>query len=164
MSDIREDSKSASLTFLGAAGTVTGSRFLLSLRNRKYLIDCGLFQGHRALEEQNWVPFPVAADQIDGILITHTHVDHTGFLPRLVREGFVGPIYATQATCELLKIVLPDSGHLQEQEAEFANKKGYSHHKPALPLYTVTDAEETLNKLRPVFFHQTLRLNGLSAT
>lgn len=84
-----------SLTFLGAAGTVTGSRFLISLKNRKYLVDCGLFQGHRALEEKNWTPLPIEIDQINGILLTHTHVDHTGFLLRLVRDGYQGPIYAT---------------------------------------------------------------------
>jgi metallo-beta-lactamase family protein len=152
-----------SLTFLGAAGTVTGSRFLISLRNQKYLVDCGLFQGHRTLEEMNWAPFPIDADQIDGILLTHTHVDHTGFLPRLVRDGYQGPIFATESTCALLNLVLPDSGHLQEQEAVYANKKGYSRYKPALPLYTVANAEATLKKLRPLQFHDPLALDECKA-
>jgi metallo-beta-lactamase family protein len=158
-----ENPKENSLTFLGATGTVTGSRFLIGINHRKYLVDCGLFQGHRSLEEKNWVPFPIDADKIDGILITHTHVDHTGFLPRLVREGFQGPIYTTASTSSLMQIVLPDSGHLQEQEAEFANKKGYSHYKPALPLYTVVNAEATLKKLRPLQFHEPLALDECKA-
>jgi metallo-beta-lactamase family protein len=158
------DPSDMSLTFLGAAGTVTGSRFLISLKNRKYLVDCGLFQGHRTLEEKNWIPFPIETDQINGVLLTHTHIDHTGFLPRLVRDGYQGPIYATESTCALLSLVLPDSGHLQEQEAEYANKKGYSRHKPALPLYTLRDAEDTLRNLNPQTFHQSLFLDGCSAT
>jgi metallo-beta-lactamase family protein len=153
----------ANLTFLGAAGTVTGSRFLISLRNRKYLVDCGLFQGHRSLEERNWNPFPVDADQINGILLTHIHVDHTGFLPRLVRDGYQGPIFTTESTCALVNLVLLDSGHLQEQEAEYANKKGYSRHKPALPLYTLRDAENTLKFLNPQAFHKSLLLDQCSA-
>ncbi len=154
----------SSLIFLGATGTVTGSRFLVNINERKYLVDCGLFQGNRSLEERNWIPFLIPVDQIDGILITHTHVDHTGFLPRVVREGYRGPIFATSSTIELMKIVLPDSGHLQEQEAEYANKKGYSRYKPALPLYTVADAENTLKSLRPIEFDKPLSLEGCSAT
>jgi metallo-beta-lactamase family protein len=165
MSKTHENMKTSdvSLTFLGAAGTVTGSRFLVSLKNRKYLVDCGLFQGHRALEEKNWTPFPIEADQINAILLTHTHVDHSGFLPRLVRDGYRGPIFATESTCALLNLVLPDSGHLQEQEAIYANKKGYSRHKPALPLYTIRDAEDTLKILKPHAFHQSLLLECCSA-
>ncbi len=158
------DSPDLGLTFLGATGTVTGSRFLINAQHRKYLVDCGLFQGHRDLEEKNWIPFPVPVNQIDGILITHTHIDHTGFLPRLVHEGYQGQIFTTSSTVELMKIVLPDSGHLQEQEAEYANKKGYSHYKPALPLYTIRDAEETLKLLKPLQFHSTLSLDGCKAT
>ncbi len=158
------DNPEPSLAFLGATGTVTGSRFLISTNGRKYLVDCGLFQGHRSLEERNWDPFHVSVNQIDGILITHTHVDHTGYLPRLVREGYRGPIFATSSTIELMKIVLPDSGHLQEQEAEYANKKGYSRFKPALPLYTVADVGATLRLLRPLQFHSPLFLEGLKAT
>jgi metallo-beta-lactamase family protein len=152
------------LTFLGAAGTVTGSRFLVRMRNYNYLIDCGLFQGHRKVEEQNWTPFPVPPDKIEGILLTHTHVDHSGFLPRLSRDGYQGPIFATQSTCALLQIVLPDSAHLQEQEAAYANKKGYSRHKPALPLYTIGDAQAALTKLKSVRFHEPLPLDGCSVT
>jgi metallo-beta-lactamase family protein len=152
------------IQFLGAAGTVTGSRHLLETAGRRYLIDCGLFQGSHTLEEQNWAQFPILPDQIDAVLLTHTHVDHTGFLPRLVCEGFRGPVYATEATCALLKIVLPDSAHLQEQEAIYANKKGYSRHKPALPLYTIADAEQVLNMLQPIAFHLPLNLDGISVT
>lgn len=153
---------SAHLSFLGAAGTVTGSRFLLEVKNRQYLIDCGLFQGGRSEKALNWEPFPVAPDRIDAVLLTHAHIDHVGYLPRLVRQGFRGPVYATQATEALLQIVLPDSAHLQEQDAIYANKKGYSRHKPALPLYTAADAEETLKLIQGVPFDRALALDGLN--
>lgn len=155
---------SAELTFLGAAGTVTGSRFLLQVDKRHYLVDCGLFQGGRRLKRMNWEPFPLPPEQVDAILLTHAHIDHTGYLPRLVHQGFRGPIYATEATCALAKIMLPDSAYLQEQDAAYANKKGYSRHKPALPLYTVADAERALERLHPVPFHQPLAVDGLTAT
>ncbi len=111
---------SAKLTFLGAAGTVTGSRFLLQVNNRHYLVDCGLFQGGRRLKRMNWDPFPLPPEQVDAILLTHAHIDHTGYLPRLVRQGFRGSIYATEATCALAQIMLPDSAYLQEQDAAYA--------------------------------------------
>ncbi|MFQ5343904.1 MAG: MBL fold metallo-hydrolase, partial [Anaerolineae bacterium] len=152
------------LSFLGAAGTVTGSRFLLRAGSRSYLVDCGLFQGGRRLKTMNWDPFPLPPEQVEAILLTHAHIDHTGYLPRLVRQGFRGPIYATEATCALAEIMLPDSAYLQEQDAAYANKKGYSRHKPALPLYTIPDAERTLELLRPVPFDQPLALDGLTAT
>lgn len=152
------------LSFLGAAWTVTGSRFLLEASRRRYLIDCGLFQGGRSERELNWRPFPVAADRIDAILLTHAHIDHVGYLPRLVREGFRGPVYATQATQALLQIVLPDSAHLQEQDAAYANKKGYSRHKPALPLYTASDATEALQLIQGVPFGSPLALDGIQVT
>ncbi|MDX2110729.1 MAG: MBL fold metallo-hydrolase [Verrucomicrobiota bacterium] len=142
----------AKLTFLGAAGTVTGSRHFLELNGRKLLIDCGLFQGKKAIRQKNWEPFPIAPSTIDSILLTHAHIDHTGFLPRLVREGFGGKIISTHATADLCKYLLPDTGHLQEEEAKYANKKGTSKHTPALPLFTVQDAEKTLTHFSPVEF------------
>src|SRR3990172_6848571 len=129
------------LTFLGAAGTVTGSRFLLSIGRRSTLIDCGLFQGGRERGALNWLPFAPPLDELDGILLTHAHIDHVGYLPRLVASGFRRPVYATEATCALLKLVLPDSARLQEQDAAYANKSGFSRHRPALPLYTSADAQ-----------------------
>ncbi len=152
------------LSFLGAAGTVTGSRYLLEVNNRQYLVDCGLFQGGRSEKALNWEPFPVPPDRIDAVLLTHAHIDYVGYLPRLVRQGFHGPIYATEASHALLDIVLPDSAHLQEQDALYANKKGYSRHKPALPLYTSGDAEATLKLIRGVRFDQPLTLDGVTVT
>ncbi|GBC92726.1 Ribonuclease [bacterium HR15] len=151
------------LTFLGAAGTVTGSKYLLEVDHTRYLIDCGLFQGEREWKERNWEPFPVEPASIDAVLLTHAHLDHTGYLPRLAQQGFAGPIYATEATCALLKILLLDAAHLHEQDAEYANRKGYSRHQPALPLYTVEDAEATLALLKPVDFHTMLELGGIRA-
>ncbi|HRQ41583.1 MAG TPA: MBL fold metallo-hydrolase [Chloroflexota bacterium] len=152
------------LQFLGAAGTVTGSRFMLRLNGRYILIDCGLFQGGRQNKEANWQPFPIQLDQIDAVILTHAHIDHTGYLPRLVQQGFGGPIYATEATCALLDILLPDSAHLHEQDAAYANKKGFSRHQPALPLYTTADAQETLRLLSPVQFYEPLQLNEVEVT
>lgn len=154
----------AKLTFLGAAGTVTGSRHLLEVNGKQLLIDCGLFQGGRGLKQKNWDPFPFAPEQIDAILITHAHIDHSGYLPRLVREGYHGPIYASEATCALLEILLPDAAYLQEQDAKYANKKGYSRHKPALPLFTAGDAERVLALLQPVRFQQALSLGPVTVT
>lgn len=152
------------LTFLGAAGTVTGSRFLLSDDGRSYLIDCGLFQGGRRMDERNWQPFATPPDKLDAILLTHAHIDHVGYLPRLVAQGFRGPVLATAATCALLELVLPDSAHLQEQDAAYANKRGFSRHKPALPLYTTADAERALKLLHPVPFDQSASIDGLTVT
>lgn len=154
----------AHLSFLGAAGTVTGSRFLLEVKGRQYLIDCGLFQGGRSEKALNWEPFPVPPDRIEAVLLTHAHIDHVGYLPRLVQQGFHGPVYATEASHALLDIVLPDSAHLQEQDALYANKKGYSRHKPALPLYTSADAEATLKLIQGVRFDQPLTLDGITVT
>ncbi len=155
---------STHLSFLGAAGTVTGSRFLLEANGRQYLIDCGLFQGGRSEKALNWEPFLVSPDRIDAVLLTHAHIDHVGYLPRLVQQGFRGSVYATEASQALLQIVLPDSAHLQEQDAAYANKSGYSRHKPALPLYTAADAEETLKLIRGIPFDHSLKLNGMTAT
>jgi metallo-beta-lactamase family protein len=151
------------LVFLGAAGTVTGSKYLLEVEGARYLIDCGLFQGGSEWKERNWEPFPIEATSLDAVLLTHAHLDHSGYLPRLVQQGFRGTIYATEATCALLKILLLDAAHLQEQDADYANRKGYSRHRPALPLYTVEEAERTLQLLKPVAFHTMLELDGIRA-
>jgi metallo-beta-lactamase family protein len=137
------------ITFLGAAGTVTGSRYLVRAGGRTVLVDCGLFQGLKELRLRNRAPFPVEPRSIDAIVLTHAHLDHTGYLPVLVRDGFAGPIHCTPATETLCGILLPDSARLQEEEAEFANRHGYSKHRPALPLYDGADARRTLRLLRP---------------
>ena len=141
------------LTSLGAAGTVTGSKHLLEHEGGKLLVDCGLFQGPRELRELNWKRFPIDPSSIDVVVLTHAHLDHCGYLPRLVSEGFDGPIFATPATIDVARLVLLDSAHLQEKDAEFANRHGFSRHKPALPLYRVEDAERALGQFRPVEFH-----------
>ena len=129
------------LKFLGAAGTVTGSRYLISLGGKKILIDCGLFQGLKELRLRNWQPMPIDAASIDLVIISHAHIDHTGYLPRLVKEGFKGKILCTHATSDLMHIMLKDAARLQEEEAEFAFKKGYSRHSKPEPLFTLEDAE-----------------------
>ena len=129
-----------SLRFLGAAGTVTGSRFMVRHGSGQTLVDCGLFQGPRSIRQRNWDPFPEDVSSIDRIVLTHAHIDHSGFLPRLVREGYAGPVWASSATCDLLALTLPDAGHLQEEEARWRNKKGATRHRPALPLFTEADA------------------------
>jgi len=141
------------MTFLGAAGTVTGSKYLLEHRDQRVLIDCGLFQGYKQLRLHNWDPFQLPVGDLGAIVLTHAHVDHSGYLPVLVRSGYRGPVYATPATCELVRILLLDSGRLQEEAAEFANRHGFSRHNPALPLYTEHDAERALKLLRPVELH-----------
>lgn len=135
------------LIFYGAAGTVTGSKTLLSFDGKKVLIDCGLFQGLKHLREENWQDLPVPAHEIDEIILTHAHLDHSGYLPRLVKQGFNGVIHATDPTVALTQIILEDSGKIQEEEAAEANKRGYSKHKKALPLYTIEDAK----KVKPLF-------------
>ncbi|XXF75245.1 MBL fold metallo-hydrolase [Myxococcaceae bacterium GXIMD 01537] len=137
----------ASIHFLGAAGTVTGSKFLLEHEGHRVLVDCGLFQGRKELRERNWEPLPVPPESLDAIVLTHAHIDHTGSLPRVVREGFQGPVFCTPGTRDLVALLLPDSAHLQEEEARYANEQHYSRHRPALPLYTVPDAERALNLL-----------------
>jgi metallo-beta-lactamase family protein len=128
------------VTFLGATGTVTGSRFLLEVGESRVLVDCGMYQGAKPLRLRNWEPFPVEPASIDAVLVTHAHLDHTGYLPALVRDGFGGDVLATRTTRALSAIVLPDSGHLQEEDAAYANRSGYSKHRPARPLYTEDDA------------------------
>ncbi|MGE5169876.1 MAG: MBL fold metallo-hydrolase RNA specificity domain-containing protein [Rudaea sp.] len=143
------------LAFLGATGTVTGSRYLLDVAGKRLLIDCGLFQGFKQLRLRNWAPFPVPPDSIDAVLLTHAHLDHSGYLPLFVRDGFRGRIHCTEPTEPLSAILLRDSGQLQEEQAEHANRHGYSKHHPALPLYTAQDAERALARFSGVRFDAT---------
>jgi metallo-beta-lactamase family protein len=136
------------LSFLGAAGTVTGSRYLVETGTHRVLVDCGLFQGLKQLRLRNWAPLPVQAASIDAVVLTHAHIDHSGYLPRLIGEGFRGTVHATTATTELCGLLLPDSGHLQEEEALFANRHKTSRHDPALPLYTEEQARTALEQFR----------------
>ena len=140
----------AKITFLGAAGTVTGSKYLVESGGKKLLVDCGLFEGSHELDQLNWKPLPIEPGQIDWIVLTHAHIDHTGYLPRIVSGGYGGPIYANPATRELCELLLPDSAYLQEEDAKYAAKKGYSRHKPPLPLYTVEEAQETLKRFQEI--------------
>ena len=136
------------LAFYGATGTVTGSKYLVTTENQRILVDCGLFQGYKQLRLRNWERFPVDPGSIGAVVLTHAHIDHTGYLPLLVRDGFRGPVYCTPATRALCEVLLPDCAHLQEEEAEFANRRGYSRHRPALPLYTQDDAAAALKRLQ----------------
>jgi metallo-beta-lactamase family protein len=140
----------ANLTFWGAAGTVTGSKYLIENNNRRVLVDCGLFQGPRLLRDRNWEEAPFAASSVDAVLLTHAHIDHTGYLPRFVKQGFHGPVYCSRGTAELLRILLPDSARLQEEEADYRNRHKVTRHNPALPLYTEEDAEAALQLLQIV--------------
>ena len=138
------------ITFLGAAGTVTGSKYLVEAGDKKLLVDCGLFEGTRELRQRNWERLPIPPSSIDWVLLTHAHIDHTGYLPRLVRDGFRGPIFCNAATKDLCELLLPDSAHLQEEDARFAARKGFSRHKPPLPLYTVEEAQNALRQFRVI--------------
>jgi len=140
------------IQFLGATGTVTGSKYLLEHEGRRLLVDCGLFQGLKQLRLRNREPLPFDAARIDAVLLTHAHMDHAGFLPRLVALGFEGPVYCTEGTRALCRLLLPDSGRLQEEEADFANRHGHSKHHPALPLYTEEEARAALGRLQPLPF------------
>ncbi|MCX7430643.1 MAG: MBL fold metallo-hydrolase, partial [Planctomycetia bacterium] len=139
-----------SITFLGAAGMVSGSRHLLEIGGSRVLVDCGLFQGEKHLRERNWDRFAVPPDTIDAVVLTHGHIDHSGWLPRLVREGFKGPILTSPATADLLGLLLYDSAKCQAEDAEYANRKGYSKHQPALPLYDERDVDRTLRLVKAV--------------
>ncbi|HVB28225.1 MAG TPA: MBL fold metallo-hydrolase [Terriglobia bacterium] len=150
----------ANLTFFGAARTVTGSKYLLEAAGERLMIDCGLFQGHKELRLRNWSPLPVDPSSIHWLVLTHAHLDHTGYIPRLVKEGFHGEVWASPATVDLAHLVLPDSGHLQEEDARYANKKGFSKHKPALPLYTQEEANQSLELFRVVDEAKPLELSS----
>lgn len=152
------------ITFLGATGTVTGSKYLIESGTHRILVDCGLFQGLKQLRLKNWKPLPIDPATIDVVLLTHAHIDHTGYLPLLVKNGFKGKVYCSHATKDLCEILLPDSAHLQEEEARYANMRGFSKHHPALPLYTQEDAERALEMLVPVEFEEDVQIaQGLSA-
>lgn len=142
------------LTFLGGTGTVTGSKYLLEHAGRKLMIDCGLFQGLKQLRLRNWEAPQVEASKVDAVVLTHAHLDHSGFLPRFCQSGFAGPVYSSQATRELCGLLLPDSGRLLEEEAEYANRHGFSKHHPALPLYTEEQAHQALKAFRTVALGQ----------
>lgn len=147
---------------LGAAGTVTGSRFLVSARRTRVLVECGLFQGLKVLRQRNWEPFPADAAKLDGVVLSHAHLDHSGYLPVLVRNGFSGPVLASPATADLLPILLTDAGRLQEEDAEWANRKGFSRHEPALPLFTETDARGAVERVEALPFGEERRIGGLT--
>ncbi|MBN20970.1 MAG: MBL fold metallo-hydrolase [Bdellovibrionaceae bacterium] len=149
------------ITFLGGTGTVTGSKYLLESSgfDGPVLVDCGLFQGLKNLRLRNWQGLPFDVKNLSAIILTHAHLDHTGYIPLLVKSGYKGPIYCSEATYELCKILLPDSGHLQEEEARYANKRGFSKHQPALPLYTLEDAQKSLQSFKPVRRHQKIPLS-----
>jgi metallo-beta-lactamase family protein len=149
----------AKITFLGATGTVTGSKYLVEANGRRLLIDCGLFQGAKELRLRNWQPLPVEPQSIDWVALTHAHLDHTGYLPRLVSGGFRGPILANEATHELCKLLLPDSAHIMEEDAEHAATHGYSEHKPPLPLYTQEEAFATLRRFESIPRHEEYRIS-----
>jgi metallo-beta-lactamase family protein len=150
------------ISFLGAADTVTGSRHLVEAGGARVLLDCGLFQGFKALRERNWAPLPVLAASIDAVVLSHAHLDHSGWLPVLVRQGFQGPVYATQATRDLAEVLLLDSAHLQEEDARRANRGGWSRHAPALPLYTTAEARRAIARMVVLPAGRSLRLRDLS--
>ena len=157
------------IQFLGAAGTVTGSKHLLNVSGHttgtgfQALVDCGMFQGPKEWRERNWRDLPINPRNIESVILTHAHLDHCGWIPRLVKEGFSGRVYATPATVDLCGILLPDSGYLQEEDALFHNKRKSSKHEPALPLYTFEEARQSLNSFTPVDFGKTINLgNDLS--
>jgi metallo-beta-lactamase family protein len=158
-------SEGAALTFLGGAGTVTGSKYLVDTLRSSVLVDCGLFQGLGELRRRNWQPLPVAAETIDAVVVTHAHLDHCGYLPRLVKDGFGGAVYATPETIRLAEIVLRDSAHLLEEEAEHANQHGWSKHKPALPLYDTEDVERCVDRFVELDFTTSTQIaDGVDCT
>ncbi|MBI3988363.1 MAG: MBL fold metallo-hydrolase [candidate division NC10 bacterium] len=148
----------STIEFLGGVGTVTGSKFLVEARGRRLLVDCGLYQGLKELRLRNWERLPVDPATIDWVVLTHGHIDHSGYLPRLFKDGFHGRVYATRATADLVKILLPDSGHLQEEEAGYHNKRGTSKHKPALPLYTAAEGLKAATRVAGVGYQEPVEL------
>lgn len=149
-----------SFTSLGGAGTVTGSKHLIQHGGTRIMVDCGLFQGLKNLRELNWQPLAVSPRELDAVVLTHAHLDHSGYLPRLVRDGFSGTVHASAATREVAALILRDSAFLQEKDAEFANRKGFSRHSPALPLYRAADAERAIRAIRAARWHQDIALPG----
>jgi metallo-beta-lactamase family protein len=145
---------SVNITFLGGTGTVTGSKYLVQHEGKSLLVDCGLFQGYKQLRLRNWQPLPVVSEQIHAVVLTHAHLDHSGYLPLLVREGFAGKVFASSGTRDLCAILLPDSGHIQEEDANFLNRHKFSKHEPALPLYTRQDALDCLPHIKAQPLHQ----------
>lgn len=154
----RDPASTVGLTFLGAVDTVTGSRFLVEAGDVRVLVDAGLYQGLAVHRRRNWDPFPVDPATIDHVVLTHAHLDHTGYLPRLVKEGFTGRVTCTAETADLAAIVLRDSAHLQQEDARYANTAGFSRHRPALPLYDDGDVEKALSLIEPVDLEHPLRL------
>lgn len=150
------------ITFLGATENVTGSKYLLEQKDTKILVDCGLFQGTKEIRQRNWSKFPIKPQNIDAVILTHAHIDHSGYIPAFVKNGFRGKIYCSQATFELCSILLPDSGAIQEEDAIAANKYGYSSHKPALPLYSLNDAEKSLKSFEVVDFEKSFKVGFFS--
>lgn len=148
------------INFLGATGTVTGSKYLLSSGSTQILIDCGLFQGLKQLRLRNWDRLPIDLSALTAVVLTHAHIDHSGYLPLLVKQGYKGKVYCSAATRELCSILLPDSGRLQEEQAEYTNHHAFSKHHPALPLYTQEDAELALQHLVAVDFKQDILIGG----
>ncbi|HWQ35287.1 MAG TPA: MBL fold metallo-hydrolase [Blastocatellia bacterium] len=148
----------ATIQFIGAAGTVTGSKFVLEAAGSRVMVDCGLFQGLKELRLRNWEPLPVSPASLNAVILTHAHIDHSGYLPRLVRDGFHGPVYATTGTADLLSVMLPDSARLQEEDADYANRHHFSKHHPALPLYNEADARRALKLVRGVAYKEEIRL------
>jgi len=148
------------IEFIGAAGTVTGSKFLLTAGRKNILVDCGLYQGQKNLRQQNWKALPVHAPRIDSVILTHAHIDHSGYIPLLVKQGFTGDIFCSKSTKALCQVLLPDSGHIQEEDASFANKHKFSKHNPALPLYTEQDARKALHFFRSVRWGEPFALSG----
>lgn len=153
------------LQFLGGVETVTGSRYLVSTGERRLLVDCGMYQGVKSLRRRNWGAFPVKPELIDAVVLTHAHIDHSGYLPALVKNGFRGRIYCTRATHELCEVLLPDAGHLQEEDARYANRKKISRHDPAQPLFTEEEARRALKQFEPLHYHEAFEpVAGLSVT
>jgi metallo-beta-lactamase family protein len=152
------------ISFLGAADAVTGSRHLVEMAGKRILLDCGLFQGYKTLRERNWQPFPVPPASIDAVVLSHAHLDHSGWVPALVRDGFRGTIHCAAATRDLAEVLLLDSAHLQEEDARRANRHGFSRHAPALPLYTVKDAQRALARLSAVPAGRSVQVGGVRVT
>ena len=140
----------ATLSFWGAVGTVTGSKYLIETDKGRVLVDCGMFQGLKELRERNWQDLPFDPASLDAVFITHAHIDHTGYLPRLVALGFNNPVYCSRGTADLIKILLPDAARLQEEDADYLNRHNLTKHKPALPLYTEDDARAAIKLIHPV--------------